>query len=101
MAVEDYGIKVWDASGVVILDTVSKIARLRYSIVATAGNSGSVVLSDISGKLTVEFGILNKDSAGIPHHVYRSGTTIYWDAESMSPSGWTTKDTLVLVFLYS
>jgi hypothetical protein len=99
--VADYGLKIWDADGNVTLDTSSRIARLRYSTVAAAGNSGSVVLSDISGKLTVEFGILNEDSAGIPHYVYRSGTTIYWTHQTMSPEGWLTKDTLVLVFLYT
>lgn len=100
MGVENYGVKIWDADGNVILDPTGIIARLRYSVVAAAGVSGSIVLADISGKDTIEFGILNEDEGGIPHHVYRSGTTIYWNHETLTHFG-ISRDTLVLVFLYS
>ena len=94
----DYGLKIFDSSGTAVLDTTDKIARLRYSVVATAGNSSSTVLSDISGKTTVEFAFGLATGWKIPHSVSRSGTTISWTARTMEFH--TSCDTFILVFLY-
>lgn len=93
-----FGLKVWDSSGTVRLDTSHRITRLRYSVIATAGNNGNVVLSDISGKLTAEWGEC-VEANKTPHNVSRSGTTISWTArgDSGRPSG----NTLILVFVYT
>jgi len=94
----DYGLKIFDASGNVTLDTSDTITRLRYSVEVAAGVSGSIVLSDIDGKSTCEFGIALED-AKTPHVVTRSGTTISW-APRQGTSTWPSSNTLVLVFLY-
>uniref|UniRef100_A0A6M3KZR7 Tail protein n=1 Tax=viral metagenome TaxID=1070528 RepID=A0A6M3KZR7_9ZZZZ len=92
-----YGLKTYDSSGTVTLDTTDAISRLRYSIEATATVSGNITLSDISGKTTSEFAVC-KEQNKTPHLVSRSGTSITWTAESSNfyPSG----DSLVLIFLY-
>ncbi len=106
----DYGLKLWDADGNVTLDPANKICRLRYSVVATAGNDGnSGTLSDINGLSTIEFGVpLDQAGAGVLHYVYRSGNVIYWEAENIDPPPppptwptWPSVDTLVVVFLYT
>ena len=94
----DYGLKIFDAAGNVKLDTTDKITRLRYSVEVSGGVSDSIVLSDISGKSTCEFGIaLEADKT--PHLVSRSGTTINWTAagSTLYPSS----NTFVVVFLYT
>jgi len=93
----DYGLKIWDASDSIVLDTTDTITRLRYNTTAAAGSNGSVDLSDIDGKSTCEFGIaLEADKT--PHYVSRSGITISWEAKGsdLRPSS----ETLIIVFLY-
>ena len=94
----DYGLKTFDASGNVKLDTIDRITRLRYQNTVSAGASSSSTLADIDGKSTCEFGIaLEADKTA--HFVSRSGTTISWTAagSNLKPSS----DTLVVVFLYT
>jgi len=95
----DYGLKLWDASGNLTLDLTDTITRLRYSIEVADGVSDSIVLSDIDGKSTAQFG-LPLEADKMPHGVSRSGTTISWTARQGGPSGPASSDTLVLVFLY-
>ena len=94
----DYGLKIFDSGGSVKLDLPDTITRLRYSVEVAAGANSSIVLSDISGKSTCQFGIaLEADKTS--HAVTRSGTTISWAARTggtYNPSS----NTLVLVFLY-
>lgn len=92
-----HGLKIYDSSGVQTLDVSDKITRLRYTTVATAGNNGSVVLSDITGKDTCQFGVVLEASKE-GHTVSRSGTTISWTAQS---NIYSSGDTLIVVFLYS
>ena len=96
----DYGLKVWDASGNVTLDTTDSITRLRYSNEVAADASSSVTLSDISGLDSVEISIsLEDDFATTAHAVSRSGTTITWTAQSGGFND--SADSLIFVFLYS
>jgi len=96
----DYGLKVWDASGNVTLDTTDSITRLRYSNEVAADASSSVTLSDISGLDSVEISIsLEDDFAKTAHDVSRSGTTITWTAQSGTFND--SADSLIFVFLYS
>jgi len=92
-----YGLKVFDSGGSLILDLTDTITRLRYSNEVNGGVSDNVVLSDIAGKSTAEFGI-GLEAAKTAHGVTRSGTTISWTARGSTyrPSG----KTLILVFLY-
>ena len=94
----DYGLKVWDSAGTLILDLTDTITRLRYSGEVAAGVDGSIVLSDINGKSTVEIGVALEDEK-LPHFVSRSGTTISWTAKS-NPY-YDSSNSLVLVFLYT
>jgi len=96
----DYGLKVWDASGNVTLDTTDSITRLRYSNEVAADASSSVTLSDISGLDSVEISVgLEDDFAKTAHDVSRSGTTITWTAQSGTFNN--SADSLIFVFLYS
>ncbi len=94
----DYGLRVFNAAGAIVLDVTDKITRLRYSIEVAAGANGSIDLTDISGKSTCEFGIA-KEGFKTPHLVTRSGTIISWTAKGnwFMPSS----STLVVVFLYT
>lgn len=82
----NYGLRVRDSSRSIILDNNDLITRFRYSTVAAAGASGSVVLADIDGQETAEFSYaLNVtwwDWDKQPHLVERIGTKIQW-----TPSG--------------
>ncbi len=86
-----YGLKTWGSGGNLTLDLTDSITRLRYSI--ETSSTGSTVLSDISGKSTVQFAMPLGN--GVPQVVSRSGTTISWLA---APSGGAT--CLILVFIY-
>lgn len=88
----DYGLKIFDSSGVCTLDLTDTITRLRYS--AEISSDGQVELSDISGKNTVEFSI-SLTTGSMQPLVGRTNNTIYW--EYISGSG---SSCLLLVFLY-
>lgn len=92
----DYGLKIWDATSTLRLDTTDAISRLRYTVIEDAGVDGSVILSDIAGLDTVEFAIALEDNKE-PHLVERSGTTINW----YDQGGVDSSDSLIVVFLYS
>jgi len=94
----DYGLKVFDSGGVCTLDVTDTLTRLRYSVEVAAGVSSSIVLSDISGKNTAQFG-LGLENSKTPHGVSRSGTTISWTARGDATHRPSSKN-LVLVFLY-
>ena len=94
----DYGLKVFDGSSNVKLDTTDTITRLRYSVEVAGGASSSIVLSDITGKSTGQFGIA-LEAGKTSHGVTRSGTTIIWTARAGGTYR-ASSNTLVLVFLY-
>lgn len=96
----DYGLRVWNASGDLMLDYTDTISRLRYSAQLDADDSGNVTLSDISGLDTVQFAIC-KESGKLAHYVYRSGTTIYWSPREIADFGLLSGDSYMVVFLYS
>lgn len=95
-----YGLRVRNASGVVVLDTSDRITRFRYSNEVSAGASGSVNLSDTSGHLTVEISVMQgNDYRQAPHRFTRSGTTFSWVSPSVplvNPS-----NSVIFVFLYT
>jgi len=96
----DYGLKVFDSSGNVTLDTTDTITRLRYSKEVAADASSSVTLSDISGLGSVEIAVSLEDAwSKACHLIERSGTTITWTAQS--GSWYSSVDSLVFVFLYT
>ena len=80
----DYGVRVRDAQGRVIINIDDSITRLIYvsTQTATSGNSGA--LSQIAGLRTVEFAIpVNCTASLLPHDVTRSGTTITWTSKTL------------------
>lgn len=102
-ASDDYGMKCWDASGDLTIDSTERLTALVAAYDATAdtdGNSGS--LSEINGRSTFCLGIA-KESGGesteqAPHRVYRSSNTIYW--EERENASYDSVDTHVLVFVF-
>ena len=47
-----FGLKVWDASGNVIIDTTSRLPRLVHSLYISAGTVGSVEIPAVADKQT-------------------------------------------------
>ena len=96
----DYGLRIKNALGTVLLDTSDRITRFRYNTTANAGVSDSIELSDISGILSVEFSVgLEKNLLKAQHGVSRSSNTISWTASSGTE--YTSMDSLIFVFLYT
>jgi len=96
----DYGLKVFDASGNVILDVTDRITRFRYSNEVAAGADGSVTLSDIDGLSSVGISVgLETDRDKCCHKVSRSGTTISWTAQS--GGSFDSANSLIFLFLYT
>ncbi len=95
-----YGLRVYDASGDITLDTTDRITRLRWYKEVAAGASGDTTLSDIDGLETVEISTkISTDHCTAAHLVSRSGTTISWDAQS--GTNYNSADSLIFVFLYT
>lgn len=80
-----YGLRVKKSDGTIIFDTNYLVGRIRYSTVASAGTSDSIVLSDISGKTTYPFSL--SITGGVPHNVEISGTTFSWTGQSYDYGG--------------
>ena len=98
----DYGLKISNTTGAIILDVGDKITRLRYSSGVSAGASGSTVLNDISGASSAEFGLAimtSPSTSAVAHDVSRSGTTISWTAKSGTK--YSSSDTAIFTFLYT
>lgn len=98
----DYGLRVFDSSGNVKLDTTDTITRLRYSNEVAADASSSTTLTDIGGLGSVEISVAIENTAiynEVAHLVTRSGTTISW--VSQNGTVYNPADSLVFVFLYT
>jgi len=75
----DYGLRVYDSSGNVILEITDRITRLMYvsSQTASAGNSGA--LSQINNLLTGNFAVpVNASITKSAHIISRSSNTLTW-----------------------
>jgi len=94
----NYGLRIKDALGNIIIDIDERLNRNRYTTVADAGVSDSITLDDLTGITTVEMSwainvtVLNN----FPHEVSRSGNTISWN----DPVAGTNIDSLIIVFIY-
>lgn len=96
----NYGLRLRDAGGNIILDYTHKLSRFRYSNEVSAGASGNTTLSDISGFSSVEFGIpLVIDSRQAAHDLSRSGTTLTWTPRSGTYMD--SANSLIFLFLYT
>ncbi len=98
----NYGLRIRDNTGNIVLDITDKISRFRYSNSVTAGSSSNITLSDISGLSTVEFAypieeVYNKCA----HLIARDVTTINWTAQSGVPGPYYSTASVVFVFLYT
>jgi hypothetical protein len=84
----DYGLRVKNASGTVILNITDRITRWKWNSSQTASSGNSGALSEINGLQTCEFAIPvgawgSRDN--IPHDISRSGNTLTWTARTLSP----------------
>lgn len=99
MGVNDYGIKVWNEDGELLLDVGDTIGRRRYTANVDQNADGNTTLSDISGKSTFQFAYdISQGLMGttMGHLVTRSGTTISWT----NRSGPHYEDSQVFVIIY-
>lgn len=71
-----YGLETYDDHGKVVVSSIHFLAKLRYVHYAAAGESSSVILSDIIGRDPVS--CVMACGAGSPHAVTISGTTVSW-----------------------
>jgi len=95
----DYGLKIWNASGTLTLDTTDTIARFLTSRLVTAKSSGNFTDSGLTGKTSIQFAIAF--GTFTPHLVTRSGTTITYTARVDRSSPTTVgSDTAIMVFIY-
>ncbi len=94
MGAEDYGMRVWDASGNLKLDVTDRVSRLAYlNIVPEEASQNSGALSQLSGHDTIQ---LSLTEGGTEHKVTRSSNTISW----VSRSAFSDDDATILVFMY-
>ncbi len=93
----DYGLKCWNANGSITLDVSSTISRLRFTTVASADVTGSIILPDIDGKSTTELSLAQEEGS-TSHFVIRIGTKIRWTVRGnvFAPSS----QSQILVYLY-
>ena len=98
----DYGLRIKDAAGNILLNITDRITRFRYAVEVASGVSSSVVLSDIADVNTVEVSIPTESAVSkAGHGVSRSGTTISWTEQSGVPGPYTSAASLVFVFIYT
>jgi len=84
----DYGLRVKNASGTVILNITDRITRWKWNSSQTASSGNSGALSEINGLQTCEFAIpVNAygTSTVVPHAISRSTNTLTWTARDLSP----------------
>jgi hypothetical protein len=96
----DYGLRIKDAVGSVILAITHIISRFRYSNVVSAGASSNTSLADIDGLSSVEISVMvNMTNWGyVEHSFVRSGTTVTWTAQS--GTRYSSNDSAIFLFLY-
>jgi len=92
----DYGLRVKDAGGNILLDTSDMVARIRYYNSVSADASSSTTLSDIDGKTTYAVSI-PLEAGKLAHSVAISGTTFSWIAQSTARQS--SSNSLVLVMM--
>ena len=93
----EYGLRIRDANGNIILDILDRITRLRYQTTALANQDGSIDLPDIATLQTCEFSLsLSSNVFDCAHQVSRSGVTISWTA-----AGFRSTDSEIFVFIYT
>lgn len=95
----DYGLRIRDALGNIILNITDRITRLRYLTIVPASTSDSITLDDLAGLTTVElsFPINVLYANQFESQVTRSSNTINWTASG----GGTPPDSIIIVFIYS
>ena len=100
----DYGLRTFDVDGNPVIDITSRLNRFRHLEEVAKDASGSVVLTDIDGQLTIEISlsvnVLDHSSPWFmaSHEISRSGTTVSWNASAYSL---TRCDGLMMVFFYA
>lgn len=99
ISTKDYGIRTWDSSGTLTMDTDHTSLVVLYSHTAPDDESDSVVLSELDGKTPVILEVGLNYVFGVSssvHDVTVDGTTVSWVP---SVTGWP-MDTLILVCIY-
>ena len=95
-----YGLKIYTRKGSITLNTTDRITRSRYGTVAATLESGSKILSDIAGHLSVEFSVkLETGWQKVEHVTSRTGSMINWLPGT--PVGATSAQSLIFSFMYT
>lgn len=96
----DYGLRIKDAAGNVLLAITNIISRFRYGNSVSGGASSNTTLSDTDGLSSVEISVMvNMTNWGyVEHSFVRSGTTVTWAAQS--GTRYSSNDSVIFLFLY-
>ena len=96
-----FGLKVWDASGNLVVDTTHRLPRLVHTQYISRGTTGSVEIPGVSGKQTffiagavnVNYWVEHRRTVRInPARISLVLTTLSWEPGDV--------DTIVFVFIY-
>jgi len=101
----DFGLRIKDAVGNILLNITDKITRLRYSTQINADTNGNTTLSDITGHSTVEFSVMLETGGDkCQHSVTRTGTTIAWvyqEGYAGAVKVYSSAKSAIFVFMYT
>lgn len=75
-----FGLEIFDAAGVSILDTSLNAGRMLSIFDVAAGASGSVADDRFAGAVALSVCLGAADLGVVPHNAYISGTTCYYAA---------------------
>ena len=96
-----FGLKVWDASGDLVVDTTHRLPRLVHTQYISSGTTGSVEIPAVADKqvllISSSVNVTYHDANNInlfitPPNVSLVGTTLSWQSGQV--------DSLVFVFVY-
>jgi len=101
----NFGLRIKDAAGDILLNITDRITRFRYSTEVNADADDNVTLADIDGYSTIEFSIMLETGSGkCQHSVARSGTQISWvhqDGYAGIVKLYESAKSLIFVFMYT
>lgn len=99
-----WGLRVWNGSGQVRLDTNDRITRLIHSEILAADSTGSIVIPGFDSTKGIAITTsLSSDPIKLAHQVRSDGNQVFWRASMREDSGTriTGTDSLLLVFMYA
>jgi hypothetical protein len=100
LSIMPYGLRIYTAKGSITLNSSDRITRSRFGTIVASNETGSKILSDLTGHLSTEFSIKTEVGwAKVEHNVSRTGSMINWVPGT--PVGATSAQSLIFCFMYT